>query len=509
MPVTLDAFLRAWRFLGHPFATTNAGQEREQLAAYFVRVSWFDRLVGTPQHPESLILFAPTGYGKTSHRLEVARRANERRDAPALVVTFTDFELLMPEVSAAASISAYLPLIRQATLEALDDALHDAAERERSLRANQAAYARFCALLTLFAPLRMLGREPPPGLTDDMLTAFRDAQLSVKAWLNELSGLARAAGYASVYVLIDGVDELEETRDDDEMALQLLRPLLDAPWALQECGFAFKFFLPEALKSLMEQQRIGRLDRIRAYTLTWSNDDLRAMLSKRLIRYSLIGGARHNGHVTAFRDLCEPDVDADAYLVQAAQGSPRRLLDQARHIIEAHCRSIDDPLTPVYLETIQRVLSQPMPHHSTGLTTRPQPEPVDAPTQSDAAPPLLFFDEWGDIWVGSQRRTRKPLPKYLRKCMDYLWCHRYQTVAYEQLMEALYGATLDIRENPRSSCDKIVRRLRSVLEPGQESSPTYIEVQPGVGYALRNFRDEPGSGQEHVHEISNESQQNI
>ena len=84
MPISIDAYLKAQGFSAHPFATTNAEREVAVLPSFFIRVPWFDWLVGNPAQPESVILFAPQGYGKTSHRLEVARRASQRRRAPAL-----------------------------------------------------------------------------------------------------------------------------------------------------------------------------------------------------------------------------------------------------------------------------------------------------------------------------------------------------------------------------------------------------------------------------------------
>jgi DNA-binding response OmpR family regulator len=72
--------------------------------------------------------------------------------------------------------------------------------------------------------------------------------------------------------------------------------------------------------------------------------------------------------------------------------------------------------------------------------------------------------------------------------MEYLWQHRDRTVTYDELLSALYGDNKDDRGDPRSSLDKIVRRLRALLEPGLSGSRTYIDVQPGVGYVLRNIR---------------------
>ncbi len=500
MPITLDAFLQSRRFNGNPFATTNAEQEREQLATYFVRVPWFEQLAGDPQHPESLILFAPQGYGKTSHRLEVARLAGQRRDTPALIVTFSDFDLLLQDHDQV-HLEDYLVILRRLTLEALDAYLHQYPERSLRFQQDQALYARFCALLQNYVPL-CLSRHPfTARLTNELVEAFQQTAMGTKEWLRILAQLAAAAGCASVYVLIDGVDEHTKTRNNLDLALRLLQPLLDAPGVLQECGFAFKFFLPDFLEALMRQQQVGRLDRIPVYHLQWNESDLRDMLSRRLTSFSLISATSNFGYVNAFSDLCEPapgNSDVDTWLIAAAQSSPRKLLDLTRNIVEEHCRRVDDPQALIAIQTIIHMLP-PAQGHTMPRELYPPPAPAVAPsdpppappTPIDNTPPLLFFDARGDLWLGNQRCNSRPLPKQLRRCMQYLWNKRQRTVSYEELQQVLYGDTLAEREDPRSSLDKIIRRLRGVLQPGQPGSSTYIAVQPGTGYVLCHYAETP------------------
>ncbi len=499
MSITLDAFLQSRRFNGNPFATTNAEQEREQLATYFVRASWFERLVGNPQHPESLILFAPQGYGKTSHRLEVARLAGQRRDTPALIVTFSDFDLLLNDRDQV-YLEDYLVILRRLTLEALDAYLHQHPERSLRFQQDQALYARFCALLQNYAPL-CFSQRYVPRLNEALAEAFQQTAMGIKEWLRILAQLAAAAGCASVYVLIDGVDEHTKTRNNLDLTLRLLQPLLDAPGVLQECGFAFKFFLPNFLEAPMRQQQVGRLDRIPVYHLQWNESDLRDMLSRRLTSFSLISATSNFGYVNAFSDLCEPASgipDPDTWLIAAARSSPRKLLDLTRNIVEEHCRRVDDPQALIAIQTIIHVLLPDQAYIALrALCTPPAPAvvpsdpPPTPPTPIDNTPPLLFFDARGDLWLGNQRCHSRPLPKNLRSCMQCLWDNRQRTVSYEELQQVLYGDTLAEREDPRGSLNKIIRRLREILQPGQPGSSTYIAVQPGTGYVLCHYTEIP------------------
>jgi hypothetical protein len=490
MAISLETFLRAKKFHANPFATTNAEQETERLASFFVHVPWFDRLAGDPRFPESLILFAPRGYGKTSHRMEVARMAQNRPEAPALVINFTEFDVLLtyqPPVSS----EHYLGIIRRKTLEALVARLYADPRRRTALQADEHAAARFCAMQQLYAvPVSVI---QPPAVTAQWVDYYKHSRLGFHEWLRELSALARCADFASVYVLLDGIDEWAETQENPRIAIDLLKPLISAPGILQECGFAFKFFLPQVLEELLYRFHVGRLDRIPVYHLAWSDLQLQAMLSQRLTSFSLIDDTSPLGYVNSFTDLSDGAFDADELLVQAARSSPRRLLYLARQVLEAHCQIAMSADAPICESTIHTVLEQ---MEATGVQSYINAISLAAatvPPSSSISP--LFFDERGDIWLGD-RRIRQGLPRLLHRCLSYLWRQRHRTITYEELQEELYSDDPPdrVRGDPRGSCDKIVRRLRSVLEDGQMGSHTYIDVQPGVGYVLRNTREDAEQG---------------
>lgn len=491
MPISIDSYLKAQGFSANPFATTSAEREVEVLPSFFIRAEWFDWLVGNPTQPESVILFAPQGYGKTSHRLEVARRAGERRDTPALIVTVDDFSPFFQTSNCQVSLDTYITLIRRATLEALDTQLAQSPRRWAELSRHNQIDGYFYALLQRFAPRRVIGRSLPPD-TDTFSRAIAGEVIGTKEWLKELARLANCAGFASVYCLIDGIDELQETRGNSSAMFQLLSPLLDAPGLMQGCGFAFKFFLPRDIEAEMKQQRIGRLDRVPHRVLAWNEQQLLTMLSQRLITFNRSSGTSPLTRIRTFQDLCEADFDVDLFLAQAADRSPRTLIELARLILEEHCQRADDQVELIDTETIragvQRGIAEAQPHQVAASIELPMPQPVRALMPPV---PVLYMDERGDIWRGD-RRVEAKLPGLMRRCFEFLWQRRDRRVTYDELLHELYGSSLDQRGDPRSSLEKLIRRLREVLEPGRPSSYNYIETQTGSGYVLRNFRDERG-----------------
>jgi hypothetical protein len=469
MAISVDAFLQARGFRSNPFAKTNAEQEKEILPAYFVCVSWFDQLVGDPSNPESLILFAPQGYGKTSHRLEIARIAGACSESAALVVHFTDFESLLAPGVGPIGIESYIAPIRKLTLEALDDALRRQPERELRLQHDPTRFACFSALLKLYCRRRAMTRPAPNALVELYEQEYRQSSLTFREWLHELVELARAVGFASIYVLLDCLDESARTRDKPAVMFQLLSPLLDAPNLLQECGFAFKFFLPQTLQQPMQREGIGRLDRIPQYQLKWSEHDLRKMLSERLKIYSRIDQTSSQGH-ESFAILCAEVPEIDRWLVQHAAGSPRQMIYLARSIVDEHCKQATSVDSLIDAPTIKAIL------------------------QGGASVPKLRVRSDGEVLLG-ERTLEKKLPKLLHKSLKYLWAHRGEVVPYDALVHELYADDhIKERGDPRDSVGRLILRLRKSLEPKSpdpNKSETYIAVQPGIGYVLRNFEDDP------------------
>jgi len=351
------------------------------------------------------------------------------------------------------------------------------------------------ALLLRYAPRRLAGRSITPEAHALAATYDRE-QPGPKEWLRELSGLVTAAGYSSVYCLLDGLDELQETRDNPAQLFALLCPLLDAPGLLQGCGFAFRFFLPQDLEAAMEAQRIGRLDRIPRRSLRWSEDQLVLMLARRLVSFARVRASSHFTRAGRFQALCNLPYDVDRHLVQAAGHSPRRLIDLARMVIEAHCRQasssddlieqpvIDAVTAPIAGHGAEAASSQTLPVSSFETGQAAQHAPAD---EQVVAP--LFIDSRGMIWIGEDRRTVE-LGGLMRRCLEYLWSHRERRVDYDELLVALYGKDWVRRGDPQGSMEKLVQRLREVLEgKGRSASHTYIKTVAGVGYLLQNYSD--------------------
>ncbi|NJL54959.1 hypothetical protein HC928_07060 [bacterium] len=377
-----------------------------------MQVSWFDWLVGDTRKPQSLILFAPQGHGKTSHRIEVARLARTSAIAPALVVTLNDVSMLLQSSGEPIDLPEYISILRRLVVIQLWQYVSAHPARLNELRAHRDAEGRLLALLHLYAPLYAI--DVPGSNINPYIQIFQQRLFGPVEWLKILSELASKAGCASIYVLIDGLDESDRTRNDPKLMGRILAPLLDAPNILQECGFAFKFFLPATLKNHLLEHNIGRLDRIPYRSLEWEEAQLLQMFSQRLSSYSRMSETVPLGRVNSFQMLCENEIpyDVDRRLVQAADLSPRTLLDLARQIIEQHCTQTNRASDLIQAHTIDKVLfdggkySDVTVFEVAGTADSNEDEPFE-PDNTSALPLLFFNSQTGEVWIGEQKKASK------------------------------------------------------------------------------------------------------
>lgn len=481
MPVRIQRWIESQGFTSHPFEYWEADRETT-LSGYFVQAEWFDALRGDTRQPRSAVLFAPRGHGKSSHRIQIARLCGSAASDPALIVPITEYDWLPPPGTERITEQHYVRYIAFRAALALWDRL----QQHPATRARFDAAPRkllqlhaFLHVAALRDPWRLpelalndadradlarwlrMPHQPPPEprlLVETMAHSY--ARATQSDILDDLVDLARFAGFASIYILVDRVDEDRLTEHDVDAALERIHPLVSNLHLLEHPGVACKFFLPDHLHDAMIARRISRIDeRLPAYTLSWSDDDLAELLRRRLAFYSHpVGAISGVPAVTRFQDLCEPGSDADRRLIAAARGSPRRLIITAARLIASHCARIDDTNRPIGAETLDALLGQTIP--------------------------ALHLDPAGHLWIGGVRQPTR-LPRLPRLVLEYLWQHRRRYVTRDELAAAFYT-----RDQQPESIQRVITRLRALIEPDTKNSKHYIDFVEGLGYRLVNIEDE-------------------
>jgi hypothetical protein len=373
MPLT--AFLAQFGFTADPFESTNAEHE-PRLGEYFVPPPYFPTVMGDTAVPQSQVVLAPRGGGKTAQRRMI--EDNSAATGDFLCVTYDKFDqpagFRLADVSLAYHINQICRLIVVGLLLKIDespelvdrlsehqkqllkfqvkrflgtlsaDEFRSAIDRIKNFGDRAGEFLKkyggpvAVAMNVLLKKLGLDAVELPAKLAEE---ASRDD--SVRYHLEQLLQMARALGFRSTYVLVDRVDELDLTAADANSTLKFIQPLVNSLPTLEAPGVAFKFFLWDQIEG---GYRAGgsRPDRVPVYTLRWRVDELETMLSQRLAAYS-------QQRVNSMNSLLCPEVPLDAHKLVAylAAGSPRDMVRLSKRIVAEQTRTtesatcIEDP----------------------------------------------------------------------------------------------------------------------------------------------------------------------
>jgi hypothetical protein len=350
--------------MGLAYDPFNSGVSEQDLAPDFgaIYVDAQPGLLDELQRPQVSLLFADYGMGKTATR--VALEYAIRLAGPPLTLSVTYTPNIAPDRSQADNpLQHHLAMIAsEARIDLVVQYLERLPER---IAANQLALSR-----TQQHALQRQARSLPqrfgsllraaladPGETGafwqrarplvryvPITSAWRTlVELLVKAgsaragpqasWEETVYDL-RSLGFERMYVLVDAIDE--GTFGAAAYA-ELIQPLLEAAADLARQQIYLKFFLPLELRELLaledDRQKITLTPQVQIATIdTISSEDLDNVLIDRL---------QAAGRSTAsFRSLDwfgqDLDQNIQAWLIAAAQGSPRRLIELASALLDFH-----------------------------------------------------------------------------------------------------------------------------------------------------------------------------
>jgi len=351
--MSYDSLIKNLGFTRDPFATTNADEE-DFLEDYFIEPPFFKAVYGQLDNPKSSVVFAPRGGGKTAlkRKIEIASKSS-----PFVCVTYNSFptdglrlssithdyhlknisRLLLIALIGVASeyeperlsgkerhilfllVKLYLTDIDSTLLKSSISSVQSLSDKARAWW-NRCTGPVGLVLNAVFTKL---------GLGHAEIKQLEEANGKLGQASDHISFLAELAvkyGYKSVYILIDKVDENNLT-GKVSASFEFIRPIIiDLP-LLETKHIAFKFFLWDKLAD--EYREVARPDRVKYYELKWSDDQLKAMLSKRL--------EAHSGRkVSSLTSICglEEDVDLDRIVVAFSSGSPRNIIRACKEILD-------------------------------------------------------------------------------------------------------------------------------------------------------------------------------
>jgi hypothetical protein len=358
-----NPFLEQFGFIEDPFASTNAGQE-PRLPDYFVPPPYFHSVLGDPKVPQSHVVLAPRGGGKTAQRRMVEDFSVQ--DESFLCVTYDKFELPAGFKLGNADLAYHLAQVSKVVLLALLVELDERPQVAASLSNHQKGILKFGATHFLGAmsaaefesalgAIKSRGDKVRDWLKRYQLVmtlvnlvsnklglgavsvADGSFQLgtqdqSLRYQLGQLLDIATTIGFSSTYILIDRVDELGLTSTDAKAAFSFIQSLITDLPTLESPGGAFKFFMWDQIEDSFNEAG-SRPDRVPQFRLRWSVAQLEEMMSKRLSAFS-------SGRIDSLNALVCDDsrVDLHKLVAYLASGSPRDMVRLSQRIVAEETR---------------------------------------------------------------------------------------------------------------------------------------------------------------------------
>ena len=387
---------------GDPFEENDAYFERIDLPSYFHATSAYDAIVGNPLKPETKLVFAARGSGKTAHWAMLLHESQPQKSSGRLGrvlaiphIRFDQLWELYRSNNRITSMDHVRVLLKYGARTFLETLLHNA-ERARKFPAADLGRLRwFCdefapellqvdsvktclELVLKKFPLtwnafvqavekQALLRKLKPHTTSptalflaklvDSPSRSLNPQLLTDELLAEFVKLVRHADLDAVYILIDQLDATTEAQQNPQLAVTLLEPLVADLHLMQGDGWAFKIFLPEETRPflLKPNTRLGEWMQRHDLRIEWDKDALREMLHSRLKFFSnekcasldTLSGISNANSLASDDQVSTEKTNShsarkpktiEEAMLDEADRSPRRLFQFGKYLFDARVR---------------------------------------------------------------------------------------------------------------------------------------------------------------------------
>ncbi len=536
-PLRLQYWLDGLGFKrGNPFELSEAGKERSLLPEYYTDVTGYDEAITSPQ---SGIFTAPRGGGKTALRIMAAtQNAPTVPTDDTFAVEYTQFDTLLEKYTRDEQF--YLADHQKQLLNACAKGLwslfcgsdqdDEATSNQRYDLADTVSHRRNIRLATflkiyapeLFNPLelqelffQLAGSFEiydwisfTEAIRNERLTTWianieslryhptvkliaqivdqppnpSQADYTITSSMAEVLRIAKQIGFNYVMILIDGVDEYDQTTNDLEIQAKLVEPLINHLPLMEMPGVAFKFFILTETYDIMLKRGKLRLDRgfhSNTVQVAWDEKKLRNLLRRRLAVFSL-------GRVLDLAQICQGSSGHIARyiedeLIKIANNSPRNLLIAGKYLLESHINRYEAGpfLETVDWETAYSRLIQ------NGIIIKETIVLKEKPTNTYTTPqtPILHISSSRHcVSIGEKEIKTTPTSFRILESLARSEGNLHRDHLAEQVWRTKDGVT-------NETIDRAIGRLRESLDD-DKSDPKYIETVRGWGFRLLNFEYE-------------------
>jgi hypothetical protein len=353
--ITRGGWLDYFGFQASPFESQTAAQEDPTM---WVPPPNFERILGDAHKPQSILVFAPRGGGKTVCRRlveyycspDIGVGASSEVGGRVLAVPYTNFEEAAAFLKKGEQVDITLHI--EQILKRISQQLLNYINRNQEIKiqlqnsAEGLALARrqeLFSLLEIYLPrwtkqyeeLHMLF----PELKTNALRPLRDLRLMthLELFISLLcSNKNQGLNFDAIYILIDSLDQSYETADlNQNSVLELILPLIANRQLMYDIEeMAIKCFIPEEVRRRLLGNPVMRGMGLPEVEIRWHEHHIGEILKRRLQCYKK---DRKDGSFTRIETLCMPELrDLEKKLFKLTEGNPRHILRVCDFMVEAH-----------------------------------------------------------------------------------------------------------------------------------------------------------------------------
>jgi hypothetical protein len=330
------------------------GPTRAELDPLLKEYSISDVLKNT-RGKRSVVAFGESGSGRTAAALLLAFYCEDPPTSPREGDAFPVYWPMLRETSC--EIDPYTCVVSATEAAAQSVLEYVACRPDGFLDLDEPGRYGVTRLLSVWSgsrdqletELRRVGpsSEAKERLIREITTLYQPASYGLDTGrIPDLLANALPTGFGSMYLILD-LHSSPSSYSSSTLA-ESLRPLLHLAVPLAIKGVYLKFFLPKNLRSQLNLRAACEM-----VLLEWGEEDLANMLDKRI---QAAGG-------NDMMDLCLPDVARepvpDLRLVQAADGSPRRLVILGNELLEKAAQQASEEEWRLSAELVDSILGPP------------------------------------------------------------------------------------------------------------------------------------------------------
>ncbi len=164
-----------------------------------------------------------------------------------------------------------------------------------------------------------------------------------KAILSDFAEIIKASGFVNVVIFFDKIDEYTRLNNNISAVAEFLKSVLKDTTILMDNSYSIVFSIWDAIKPELTNGGV-RFDKIKPFDITWTNEDIRLIIEKRINYFS-------NGKITLNRLIKDSKIVED--VISLSNHSPRYIFRLLSYIYDCQAEIKNDSDT-LEVEAIER-----------------------------------------------------------------------------------------------------------------------------------------------------------